>query len=265
MRIIDEYINNLDQRIVELSGIIYYKTQNGHPCEEWTNEYNETIAMRAALNAVKNPEEDKMIDGRTEYTACDWTEIIGPESFPPKDQYDWVLVACKLMPEGWYGVPHIAELRGDVWYEQSGLPLEGAHYLKVTHWAPLLENPKVKEYPCTECGHYDHGCMAPFIVGMNVHGNCSGFKKRTVLGVFIRLPLGKEFVKLEKASEELREAMPKINDLIAKDSTGRDKDAYIKDLENRCCNLDAQNKALKIVSQCLSEVINKMDNLGGNR
>jgi hypothetical protein len=34
----------------------------------------------------------------------------------PEKQHDWVLVACKLHPEGFYGVPHIGELRNGVWW-----------------------------------------------------------------------------------------------------------------------------------------------------
>lgn len=65
------------------------------------------------------------------------------DKLPEKSEYDWVLVATKLIPEDWYGVPHIAEFRNgewyDVYYEKS---FEELLSIKVTHWMPLPENPK---------------------------------------------------------------------------------------------------------------------------
>lgn len=62
----------------------------------------------------------------------------------PEHQHDWVLVACEFVPEGGYGVPHIAELRHGVWYADCyEVPLEDAG-CKVTHWMPMTlpEPPK---------------------------------------------------------------------------------------------------------------------------
>lgn len=60
----------------------------------------------------------------------------------PDNQHDWVLVACKLTPEGWYGVPHIAELRKGVWWADCyDTPLTDAG-VEVTHWMPLPSGPE---------------------------------------------------------------------------------------------------------------------------
>lgn len=60
------------------------------------------------------------------------------ERLPQKPDYDWVLVKCQMVPEGYFGVPHIAELRNDVWYADCfDAPLEETVSVKVTHWAPL--------------------------------------------------------------------------------------------------------------------------------
>ena len=61
---------------------------------------------------------------------------------PESPLYDWVLVATKLDPEGWYGVPHIAELRNGIWFDQQhDIPFEEQCGVVVTHWMPLPENP----------------------------------------------------------------------------------------------------------------------------
>jgi hypothetical protein len=66
------------------------------------------------------------------------------ERLPEKPEYDWVLVATKMDPEGWYGVPHVAELRDGKWFAQGDdKPLEEWCAVKVTHWMPLPENPIV--------------------------------------------------------------------------------------------------------------------------
>lgn len=63
----------------------------------------------------------------------------------PSKEFDWVLVACKIVPEGEYGVPHIAEIRHGVWYADCyEVPLESAG-TEVTHWMPLPEPPKEDE------------------------------------------------------------------------------------------------------------------------
>lgn len=65
------------------------------------------------------------------------------ERLPERPLYDWVLVAIKLVPENWYGVPHIAELRNGVWYSNSyNAPFESTCGIVVTHWMPLPKRPK---------------------------------------------------------------------------------------------------------------------------
>ena len=72
----------------------------------------------------------------------EWISV--KERLPSSDR-DWVLVACKLMPEGFYGVPHVAELRGGVWWSDCyDVPLCSAGVV-VTHWMPLPEPPGVTD------------------------------------------------------------------------------------------------------------------------
>ena len=82
----------------------------------------------------------------------EWISV--EDRLPDKNEYDWVLVAVMLVPEGWYGVPHIAELRGGVWYSggpSNYLPLEESAGVKVTHWGPLPKNPEIDKgcHVCT--------------------------------------------------------------------------------------------------------------------
>lgn len=64
---------------------------------------------------------------------------------PDPSKYDWVLVQVKLVPEGQYSIPHVAELRGGIWYGMGypeNFPLEDGCGIKVTHWMPLPAYPK---------------------------------------------------------------------------------------------------------------------------
>jgi hypothetical protein len=64
------------------------------------------------------------------------------ERLPEKPDYDWVLVKCQMVPEGYFGVPHIAELRNGIWYSDCyDGPLEETAGVKVTHWMPLPDDP----------------------------------------------------------------------------------------------------------------------------
>ena len=72
-------------------------------------------------------------------TIQEWVSV--DERLPEK-QHDWVLTACKLVPEGYYGVSHIAELRNGKWWADSGdFPLIEIG-VEVTHWMPLPAPPK---------------------------------------------------------------------------------------------------------------------------
>ena len=97
-------------------------------------------------------------------TKCDWhylkqsregktSEWINvKDRLPERPVYDWVLVQAKLVPENWYGVPHIAELRRGVWYSDGhDTPLEETCGIVVTHWMPLPDKPKQKNVSCCEC------------------------------------------------------------------------------------------------------------------
>lgn len=65
------------------------------------------------------------------------------ERLPEKPEYDWVLVQTKMISEGYYCVPHIAELVNGLWQSDcyEGLPLEETAGVKVTHWMPLPPAP----------------------------------------------------------------------------------------------------------------------------
>lgn len=72
------------------------------------------------------------------------SEWISVDERLPNENFEWVLVAFQLIPEGDYGVSHIAQLRHGVWYADCyDIPLENAG-VKVTHWMPLPEPPKMK-------------------------------------------------------------------------------------------------------------------------
>ena len=91
---------------------------------------NENLAIPHLL------EYNKELEEKTQ-----WISV--SERLPERPLYDWVLVAVKLVPENWYGVPHIAELRSGVWYSDGhDTPLEATCGVSVTHWMPLPEPPK---------------------------------------------------------------------------------------------------------------------------
>jgi hypothetical protein len=70
-----------------------------------------------------------------------WVSV--KKCLPSRDKYDWVLVQVKMIPEGWYGIPHVAELRNGVWFAQclDDKPMEKELSVEVTHWMPLPESP----------------------------------------------------------------------------------------------------------------------------
>ena len=71
----------------------------------------------------------------------EWISV--KDRLPEKPDYDWVLVQCKMLPENYYGIPHIAEIRNGVWFTNVvDLPMEKCLSVLVTHWQPLPELPK---------------------------------------------------------------------------------------------------------------------------
>ena len=57
------------------------------------------------------------------------------ERLPESNKYDWVLVKTQLIPEGYFGSPHVAELRCGVWYcDCCEGPMEETLSLKVVAW-----------------------------------------------------------------------------------------------------------------------------------
>jgi hypothetical protein len=70
----------------------------------------------------------------------EWINV--EDRLPSRPEYDWVLVNVQMVPEGWYGVPAIAELRNDVWYfRHDDEPAEKHLSVKVTHWMELPSHP----------------------------------------------------------------------------------------------------------------------------
>jgi hypothetical protein len=70
-----------------------------------------------------------------------WVSV--KDRLPEKPQYDWVLVRITLNPDGFVGLPHIAELRRGEWFStEYDLPIEQMLQGTVTHWKPLPEPPK---------------------------------------------------------------------------------------------------------------------------
>ena len=78
----------------------------------------------------------KLVGKLTTHVEKEWIPVT--ERLPEKPEYDWVLVQVKMIPENYYGVPHIAELRDGKWYSDCyATPLEETAGVKVTHWQPL--------------------------------------------------------------------------------------------------------------------------------
>ena len=70
------------------------------------------------------------------------------ERLPEKGKYDWVLVKTKFNPEGFSGVPHVAELRHGDWYcDCCEGPMEAILGLKVVAWFDMeqIKYPKFKK------------------------------------------------------------------------------------------------------------------------
>ena len=68
------------------------------------------------------------------------------DRLPEKPEYDWVLVHITLSPDGFVGLPHVAELRRGKWFStEYDLPIEQILQGTVTHWMPLPEPPEGKD------------------------------------------------------------------------------------------------------------------------
>ena len=104
--------------------------------------------VQEAIEALKvcawgNPDMSKQINlGIVALQAYQpWVPV--SERLPEKPQYDWVLVRITLSPDGFVGLPHIAELRLGKWFStEYDLPIEQILQGTVTHWKPLPEPPK---------------------------------------------------------------------------------------------------------------------------
>ena len=90
-----------------------------------------------ALRYDRDQYEKGYADGQAD--ALRWIPVT--ERLPDTQDYDWVLAQITLKPECIYGVPVVAELRADGWYDAYDNMIDGK-YEKVTHWMPLPEPPK---------------------------------------------------------------------------------------------------------------------------
>lgn len=74
----------------------------------------------------------------------EWISV--KERLPEAPEQDWVLVACLFQPEGYYGVPHIAEYGNGKWYENGigvTTDIEEKYGIEVTHWTVMPDNPEL--------------------------------------------------------------------------------------------------------------------------
>lgn len=63
------------------------------------------------------------------------------DKLPERPEHDWVLAIAKFIPEGMFGVPHVAEYIHGKW-QFRGFDATDAEELlnvEVTHWMPLPE------------------------------------------------------------------------------------------------------------------------------
>lgn len=117
--------------------------ENGKPCPDG-NPFDEEACLKCRYKNDKHCNMTRLVDYLVQngVTIQEWVSV--DERLPEK-QHDWVLAACKLVPEGYYGVPHIAELRNGKWWSDDGkFPLIEIG-VKVTHWMPLPAPPKEVE------------------------------------------------------------------------------------------------------------------------
>ena len=108
---------------------------------QYTNEHEDfcTEAEKVICNSYIIPDWCPLPETKLNQQ-MQWISV--SERLPERPLYDWVLVAIKLVPENWYDVPHIAELRNGVWYSNSyNAPFESTCNVVVTHWMPLPKRP----------------------------------------------------------------------------------------------------------------------------
>lgn len=115
-----------------------------HCCElevgkEWDGHTEDDVERLLLLETMEKRKVPKK-SGRHPWKPSDnsicWIPV--EDGLPLKPEHDWVLVKVRLIPEGFYGVPHVAELRDGVWYcDCCDGPMEECLGLKVTHWADM--------------------------------------------------------------------------------------------------------------------------------
>jgi hypothetical protein len=83
--------------------------------------------------------DNKVASSSKQVASSKWISV--KDRLPDTQDYDWVLAQITLKPECIYGVPVVAELRADGWYDAYDNMIDCKHE-KVTHWMPLQEPPK---------------------------------------------------------------------------------------------------------------------------
>lgn len=129
------YLDAVNANIPEVIGLFGVDSRKVCATEYWDDH---AIVKN---EAVANEKEDD-----TKLSFC-WVPVT--ERLPLKPAYDWVLVKTELLPEGFQGVPHVAELRNGVWYcDCCEGPMEETLALKVVAWFDMeliKDRPEVAE------------------------------------------------------------------------------------------------------------------------
>lgn len=119
-----------------------------HCCElevgkEWDGHTEEDVERLLLMETIENrklPKKSGRYPWKPSSKSICWNSV--EAGLPLKPEHDWVLVKTRLIPEGFYGVPHVAELRDGVWYcDCCDGPMEEGLGLKVTHWADMTMIP----------------------------------------------------------------------------------------------------------------------------
>lgn len=100
-----------------------------------------TVEGIAICSSFKDQREDAKLAITALQAYQPWISV--EDRLPEKPEYDWVLVHITLSPDGFVGLPHVAELRRGKWFStEYSLPIEQILQGTVTHWKPLPEPPK---------------------------------------------------------------------------------------------------------------------------
>lgn len=102
-----------------------------------------TVEGIAICSSFKDQREDAKLAITALQAYQPWIPV--SERLPERPEYDWVLVHITLSPDGFVGLPHVAELRRGKWFStEYDLPIEQILQGTVTHWRPLPPKPEGK-------------------------------------------------------------------------------------------------------------------------